>query len=55
LRPPTQRRIHIKNIFDEKELTEEATVKDYFTVQKERNREVSRKVPGVKRRRIIGY
>jgi hypothetical protein len=36
--------IHIKNILDEAELGEEATVKDYFTVRKEGNREVSRKI-----------
>lgn len=36
--------IHVKNIFDEGELTREATVKEYLTVQKEGNREVSRKI-----------
>jgi len=35
---------HIKNILEEHELTPEATVKDYFTVQKEGNREVTRKI-----------
>jgi hypothetical protein len=49
--------IHIKNIFDEKELTEEATVKDCFTVQKEGNREVSRKIVHYNLKMIIavGY
>ena len=32
---------HIKNIFTEKELTAEATVRNFRTVQKEGNREVS--------------
>jgi len=36
--------IHIKNIFDEEELLEEATIKDFLIVQTEGNREVSRKV-----------
>ena len=34
--------IHIKNIFEEGELLKETTVKEYLTVQKEGNREVSR-------------
>ncbi len=33
---------HIKNIFDEKEMNQNATVKEFFTVQKEGKREVSR-------------
>lgn len=36
--------LHIKNIFDEDELSEESTVKEFLTVQKEGNREVERKV-----------
>jgi hypothetical protein len=36
--------IHIKNIYEENELSEDATVKDFFTGQKEGNREVSRKI-----------
>ena len=36
--------LHIKNIFDEKELEEISTVKDFLTVQNEGNREVERKV-----------
>lgn len=35
---------HIKNIFEEGELSENSTVKDYLTVQQEGNRKVSRKV-----------
>lgn len=34
--------LHIKNIFEEGELMEEATVKDYLTVQKEGSRDVKR-------------
>ncbi|MCX6738493.1 MAG: hypothetical protein NT098_00380 [Candidatus Parcubacteria bacterium] len=33
---------HIKNIFEEMEMTQNATVKEFFTVQKEGKREVSR-------------
>lgn len=36
--------LHIQNIFDEKELDEMATVKEYLTVQSEGNREVQRKI-----------
>ena len=36
--------LHIQNIFDEKELDEMATVKEYLTVQNEGNREVQRKI-----------
>ena len=36
--------LHVKNIFEEGELTKEATVKEYLTVQKEGNREVSRDI-----------
>ena len=36
--------IHIKNIYDEGELSEEATVKDYLIVQTEGSRQVSRRV-----------
>ena len=35
---------HIKNIFDEDELSENSTVKEFLTVQKEGNRNVERKV-----------
>lgn len=35
---------HIKNIFDEEELVEKSTVKEFLTVKKERNRKVERKV-----------
>ena len=35
---------HLQNIFDEEELDEKRTVKKFLTVQKERNREVSREV-----------
>ena len=35
---------HIKNIFDEEELSENSTVKEFLTVQKEGNRNVERKV-----------
>ena len=34
--------IHVKNIFEEGELAQNATVKEFLTVQKEGNREVSR-------------
>lgn len=36
--------IHLKNIFDEVELEREATIKEFLIVQKEGEREVSRKV-----------
>lgn len=36
--------LHIKNIFEEGELSENSTVKDYLTVQQEGNRKVSRNV-----------
>ena len=36
--------IHVKNIFEERELTKEATVKEYLTVQIEGDREVSREI-----------
>ena len=36
--------LHIKNIFDEEELEINSTVKEFFTVQKEGNRKVERKV-----------
>ncbi|HIS35720.1 TPA: virulence RhuM family protein [Candidatus Scatousia excrementigallinarum] len=36
--------LHIKNIFEEGELTEDSTVKDYLTVQNEGRRKVSRNV-----------
>jgi hypothetical protein len=36
--------LHIQHIYKEGELTEEATVKEYLTVQKEGNREVSRQI-----------
>ena len=36
--------LHIKNIFDEEELTMGSTVKEFLTVQKEGNRSVERKV-----------
>ena len=36
--------LHIQNIFDEKELQQEATVKDYLTVQNEGGRNVKRNV-----------
>lgn len=36
--------LHIKNVFDEKELDEISTVKDFLTVQTEGNRKVERKV-----------
>lgn len=36
--------IHIRNIYDEGELPEDATVKDYLIVQTEGARQVSRKV-----------
>ena len=34
--------IHLKNIFEEKELEEKATCKDFLQVQKESSREVER-------------
>jgi len=34
--------LHIKNVFDEGELQENSTVKDYLTVQTEGKREVQR-------------
>lgn len=34
--------LHVKNIFEEGELSKSATVKNYLTVQKEGTREVSR-------------
>ena len=36
--------LHIKNIFDEEELSEDSTVKEFLTVQEEGNRKVERKV-----------
>lgn len=36
--------LHIRNIFDEGELNENSTVKDFLTVQKEGNRNVNRKI-----------
>ena len=36
--------IHVKNIFEEGELTRNATVKEFLTVQKEGDREVSRDI-----------
>lgn len=36
--------LHIKNIYKEEELSEEATVKDYLTVQSEGNRQVNRQI-----------
>jgi len=36
--------LHIKNIFDEEELIENSTVKEFLTVRKEGNRSVERKV-----------
>ena len=36
--------LHIKNIFEEGELNEQATVKDYLTVQTEGVRQVKRKI-----------
>lgn len=36
--------LHIKNIFDENELDENSTVKEFLTVQKEGNRNVERNV-----------
>ena len=36
--------LHIRNIFDENELDENSTVKEFLTVQKEGNRNVERNV-----------
>ena len=36
--------IHMKNIFDEKELEKDSTVKVFLTVQKEGNRSVKRRI-----------
>ena len=36
--------LHIRNIFNERELNENSTVKDFLTVQKEGNRNVKRKI-----------
>ena len=36
--------LHIKNIFDENELSENSTVKEFLTVQKEGKRDVERNV-----------
>jgi len=36
--------LHIKNIYDEEELSHEATVKDFLTVQNEGDRKVERKI-----------
>lgn len=36
--------LHIRNIFNERELNENSTVKDFLTVQKEGNRNVNRKI-----------
>jgi hypothetical protein len=49
--------IHIKNIFEENELSEGATIKDYLIVQKEGNREVTRKITHYNLKMIIavGY
>ena len=48
---------HIKNIFEENELPEGATIKDYLIVQKEGNREVTRKIAHYDLKMIIavGY
>lgn len=35
--------MHLKSIYEEKELAEEATIKDFLIVQKEGNREINRK------------
>lgn len=37
--------LHIKNIFDEEELDINSTIKEFLTVQKEGNRNVSREIP----------
>lgn len=37
--------LHIKNIFDEEELVEKSTVKEFLTVRKEGNKMVNRKIP----------
>ena len=37
--------LHIKNIFDENELSEDSTVKEFLTVQKEGNRNVTKEIP----------
>jgi hypothetical protein len=49
--------IHIKNIYEEGELPEEATIKDYLIVQKEGSREVSRKIAHYNLKMImaVGY
>jgi hypothetical protein len=49
--------MHIKNIYEENELPEEATIKDYLIVRKEGNREVSRKIAHYNLKMIIavGY
>jgi hypothetical protein len=49
--------IHIKNIYEENELAEEATIKEYLIVQKEGNREVSRKIAHYNLKMImaVGY
>lgn len=38
--------LHIRNIYEEAELDEPATVKEYLTVQTEGNREVKRGIEG---------
>lgn len=42
--------LHIKNIFDEGELQEISTVKDYLTVQNEGKREVQRNLKILKKK-----
>jgi len=51
--------IHLKNIYDEKELSEEATVEFFSIVQQEGNRKVTRRVKCYNReiseRRVIEF
>ena len=38
--------MHLKSIYEESELEEKATIKDFLIVQTEGNREINRKQPG---------
>ena len=42
--PNVSMRMHIKNIYEEKELLPEATIQDFLTVRREGNRDVQRKL-----------
>ena len=41
--------LHIQNVYEEGELSEKATVKEYLTVQTKGNRKISRQAISIKR------